>query len=359
MSLMTIAGHSDTSPARLPLEGILVAERFGPRSTSLTRVAVSFAGLLAHRFGCDVVRVDTGEVDPIASWPPVVGGMGTLSRFLNQGKTAVPGAARLGDRVLLTDDPDVAERHAGAVVLLKGDLNAAGPAQESELTLQAASGLLDIFGSTDRAPLPLPGHQVAYAAGMAAFNALVANAYAQRCGKPAQKATVSAMDVALWVNWKHYMASVRNTEGVGRDRHEEWQVVRCADGFVTFVFQDKDVPHLAKLTGDPFFLGPELASRAGRKLHGAAFLAAFETWARSRKRDDIVAAAQQLRLPIGPVKALDELGSDRQFDARAFLDVCADGSVVPGLPLHWNDAPLRSPARSDEPMPSVRYGAGS
>lgn len=330
------------APTR-PVLDMRVIEHFGAHSSDVTRATVSFAGLLASRFGAEVLRVEREGGDPMRTWPPLGADGSVLHRFLNGSKRIVPDLPGESGAFLLTDDPDLAERWPDRrAVLVRPAPENGSP--HSELTLQAESGLLDVFAGADGKPLPLPGHQLAYAAGMAGFNALLSLRLSALAGKPVEGAEVSVLDVALWINWKHYLAATRGTDTPGIGRIEEWTTLACADGYVTFVFQDKDLPKLAEMTGEAFLLEPELRTRAGRAAHRERFNAAVADWARPRKRAEIAEAAQAARIPIGPVLSVRELIEDAQFQHRQFLLDCGAGEIVPRLPMHWNGGPVPMPA---------------
>lgn len=312
-----------------PLAGVKVSERVSPHSSDPAAVAAAFAGMLAAGFGAEVEAIRARSDDP---------GESSLEAFLGRGKSIVAEASGETSRFLITDDPGVAARwHGPATVTVCSSRDGE---RHSELTLQAESGLLDVFGHAGEAPLPLPGHQIAYAGGMAAFDALAAAIYAHRTGRRPEPGTVSLVDVARWVNWKHYLAAYREDPDPGIGRSEEWCCVRCADGYVTLVFQDRDIPALERLTGDPFFARPELRNRRSRKPYAAGFRRAVERWTADRTRTEIVSLTSDARVPIGPVLELDELRADRQLGERA---VFGREGRFPRLPVLFGGLPLGFP----------------
>jgi hypothetical protein len=321
-----------TIPAALA--GTTVVEFVRPGADRVVAVAVAFAGLLAASFGATVVRLLPDGEDPSADWgPPLPGGGGALAAFLHRDKLKARAAPREGAD-LVTDDPELAAAWtAGAIVLVEPRRDAAARA-ESELTILAASGLLDIFGAPGRPPLPLPGHQMAYCAGTAAFDALVSAAFQRLAGRPASNARVPILDVAVWLNWKHYLAAHLGEPAAGIGRAEDWASYRCLDGHVAIVFQDKDLGKLAALTGEPQLAEARFASRDARRRNIAAFREILAGWAGAQRRDDVSAAAARLGIPIGPVLSVGELLCDRQMSARGFIELAAGapGYGMPALP---------------------------
>jgi len=343
-------------PSARPLRRLRVVERHGPAPAGLSRVAVAFAGLLAAQCGAEVVRVEPPDGDPMRGWPPYRDGRSALFAFLTRGKTTVDAAWRAGaGDLLLTDDPAAAAAWPSTRRVLVRPGGDAGAAGLTELTVQARSGLLDIFAGEDGQPRPLPGNQIAYSAGMAAFDALLAGCLGERRGHAFPPMTVDVLDVALWVNWKHYLAAVAGDTAAGLSRVEEWTTLRCKDGHVALTFQDKDMASLATLTGNAYFVSPELATRKLRKRNVRALNEAIEAWTRDRTREEIVRGAQRLRIPVGPVLGMDELARDPQLRARAFFVAGETGLTVPRLPLFWNGAPLgRAGAAADVAREAAR-----
>ncbi len=302
-------------------------------------VAVAFAGLLAAEMGASVTRV----VDAAASWD--AGHANALRQFLHAGKDEcrrdAPGAMHDVGAFLLTDDPAQAAMWppSRSILVVPGratDTEAA-PAPVPELVVQARVGLLDIFAGRDGKPRPLPGHQMAYSAGTAAFNALVAAWLVSP--QDTGPMSIGVEDVALWVNWKHFLGAMAGDTTMGIGRVEDWNALRCKDGHVAITFQDKDMPALAALTGNPLFLEARFATRKLRARNIDAIDRAIEHWARDLTRATVVERAQDLRIPIGPVITPDELSEERQIVARGFLRE----DVVPRrprLPALWSVVPV-------------------
>ena len=83
----------------------------------------------------------------------------------------------------------------------------------------ALGGVLNLVGESDRQPLRLGGHQVAYAAGLSAFTGLVS----ALCGTAAEVVHVSLLENAVWLNWKN----VASAEAGGNSSKRQAGVVEC------------------------------------------------------------------------------------------------------------------------------------
>jgi crotonobetainyl-CoA:carnitine CoA-transferase CaiB-like acyl-CoA transferase len=290
-------------------------------------LAIAMAGRLAASFGAEVVR-PVAEGDLIATMPPLLpGGEGAVARFLLHGR-AEPSADRFD--VAIGD----AEALRGVEAPLSIRISVFGPGDDppmSELGLMALSGVLSAVQPLQGSPARLGGHQMAYAAGLAAFTALAAGL---RAGRP-DVADISLFDVACWLNWKA-AASVLllGSPARGGRQRSDWHTLAAADGHVALVYMAKDWPALRDMVGDARLNDPRFATQAARLAHLDELDAVLAPWFAARSRAEITRLAQSRRVPIGPVLSPVELLDDRQHRARGFLG--AGG--MPRLPLLWNGA---------------------
>ncbi|MFT4509287.1 CoA transferase [Caballeronia sp. 15711] len=329
-----------------PLDGLDVIEVFGLQSCDIGRAAVSFAGMLAARMGAHVKRVQPEGGDPMRNWAPsMADGSSATSRFLLDSKELVDSAAEPEPgSYLLTDDAGVAEQWGNLrKVLVRSSFEPDRRAQ-SELTIQAVSGLLDIVGEAGRPPLALPGYQMAYATGLTAFSALLALHCSQLFAGKSQSAQVAASEVATWLNWKHGMSSVSGVRETGVNRQEEWEVVPCRDGFVAAIFRDRDMPALARLMRSTRLEAEEFKVLKVRANHLGELRGIIADALADRSRDEIVAEAQSLGLPFAAVLPPREVIDDPQMRYREFFE--RDGGILyPRLPVLWNGHPLTQAVR--------------
>lgn len=307
-----------------PLAGVIILDLGAFCAQRPHALAVSMAAKLCAGFGATVVRPvpETGE--PFAAMPPLLpAGGSALDRFLNAekqaGGMAGPFTAAIGD------GPALAAHAAG--IAIGARVSVFGPGEDppmSELGLMALSGLLDLVGQGSGVPTRLPGHQTAYAAGLAACTGLMA---ALRAGGT-ETVEVSLFDVAAWLNWK-VAARVTLLGETGAAGPSDWFTIPARDGHVALVYQDKDWPALCAMVGDPRLTGTDFATAGGRRAHRARLVTILGPWFAARSRAEIAAMAEARRLPIGPVRTPLELLADRQNRARGFL--AADGT--PLMPL--------------------------
>lgn len=307
-------------------------------------LAIAMAGRLAAAFGAEVIRPAAPE-DPLAGLAPLLpDGSSALARFLLHGRAApaegpaaLPFDAAIGDAAALQDlaSKDAAQAPAGgAAPPLAVRISVFGAGEDppmSELGLMALSGVLDAVQPLAGTPARLGGHQMPYAAGLAAFTALAAGL---RAGRP-DTVDVSLFDVACWLNWKAAATVLLfGSAATDGERRSDWHTLPAADGHIALVYMAKDWPALRDLVGDPRLHEPRFATQRARRANLAALDEVLAPWFADRTRTEITRLAQARRIPIGPVLSPTELLQDRQHRARGFLS--ADG--MPRLPLLWDGA---------------------
>lgn len=336
-----------------PLAGITVIEALSAACPLALRLSAGLAGRIAADLGARVIKLEPLDGDPVRRLPPFAdGGRSALFAFLNAGKESVADhptiAARLfakTEAVIVDDAREIADRRANSVqvvlsMLGKDAPEAAKAGPQTEFTVMALGGLLDIVGDPQRQPLCLGGHQLAYSAGLAAYAGLVAGLL--RRPEP-ETARVSLLDVAVWINWKSAASLACLGELFTRaGRGAEWPVLRCADGWFVLVHQPADWPALCRLSGDPRLGEPRFADVAARRANARALADIMEKTLGTLTRRELQERAMEMRLPLGAIWDLAELRRDPQVLARDFLAEAAFGAgtpvTVPRLPLRWNGA---------------------
>jgi crotonobetainyl-CoA:carnitine CoA-transferase CaiB-like acyl-CoA transferase len=233
-------------------------------------------------------------------------------------------------------------------MLAGSDAESAGP--QTEFTVMALGGMLDIVGDPQRSPLRIGGHQVAYAAGLAAYAGLVAGLLR----RPANEVVrVALLEVAVWINWKSVAsAACMGTLSTRAGRAAEWSTLRCADGYFALVHQPPDWPALCRLCDDSRLDGPLFVDATARQQNAVALADIVEEALGHLTRAELQSRAMALRLPLGPVWDIADLHRDPQVLARNFLALASsEGSPVcmPRLPVLWNGAafpvgPVPAPA---------------
>lgn len=205
----------------------------------------------------------------------------------------------------------------------------------SAFTLMAASGMLDIVGDPARQPLKLAGYQLDYAAGLSAYTAMAA----MLAGKDSGTAHVSLLNVGIWLNWKSLVVAHQSGAAPSRKgREAEWQVLRCADGWIALVYLVNDWSAVKRLIDNPLLDDPDFDIRANRRKRASFIADIAEQALGTMTRAQIMDFAKASRVPIGAVLSPSEVQESPQYRERNFFHPVssADGEfTVPRVPVLW------------------------
>ncbi len=271
--------------------------------------------------------------------------------FLDLGKEIVPvqrndiveRLAAFGEADCVIVDPSLADslrgrdRGPGAVVLA---MSLDDPLGGSEFTVEARSGLMDLVGEPDRAPLRLGGHQIAYSAGLAAYLAVIDLCAHRAPGAAPSSRRVDLLDIAVWLNWKAVGAAALGLPVPTRlGTNGDWVVVPCLDGFVALVYRSVDWDALRVALGEPRLDDAGFATETGRRENRGAVNGILADVFARMSRAEIRRLSLAHRIPLGPVWTPEELREDPHFRHRGFFQNvdCEGGKVaLPLIPVKWS-----------------------
>lgn len=321
-----------------PLSGITIVETTAVDAPVAVAIAASFCAKIAGGLGANICLASETAVRH--GWPA------PLRIFLDDGKTIMddrsaiePVDATITDRATVDNISFPQVPIAVAVSTMSSRMH---DLPQSEFTLAARTGVLDMIGDPDRAPLMLPGHQPAFAAGLAAFTGLAAALFRRRLQPDyCERIDANIEDVLLWLNWKSILGESWGVETPTRKgRLTEWPILRCADGWAALVFRDVDWPALKQLLSDVRLDEPRFESREGRQAHRGELFDIIEEAFAHYDRAELMRRSLALRLPIGPVIEPQELPTDPQYAARGVFEKMRlpDGTEhqMPRLPVFWH-----------------------
>jgi crotonobetainyl-CoA:carnitine CoA-transferase CaiB-like acyl-CoA transferase len=324
------------------LAGVTVLELAATR-------AASFAGKLLADVGATVLRIGHTESDPYFDTRKV-GSRRPLHELL-------PGA-----QVLLTDWTDDAlesagvplakmrTRHPALVVTALSPLGRTGERASwnaGELATQALSGLMHLTGHPDREPLAAPydlGHlQLGISAAGATSAALLR---ARRTGAGAlveiSGADVLASYVRIYGAVGQYYGIDLRREGnraPGSGGRYPFGIFPCRDGHVALIARTADEwSRFVTMMGSPEWatLPRYIDPIAMAMDYPDEVDALVVPWLMRHTRDELLALAQEFKVPMAPVRTVDELTDDVQMLHRGFFETvhAADGTeiTVPGRP---------------------------
>ena len=337
------APSSDLAPP--PLADVVVLEL-------ATGVAGPYCARLLADLGAQVVKVEPPEGDPARVELPLVEGESAFFAWLAAGKL---------NATLSLDDRRIEQLAAHADIVIHSERGAAADRLEERLTAanqravvlsfspygrtgdradwqttaftEYATGGYHYFGGDpEREPIALPGHQVPFHAGThAAVGALAGLHHAREHGR-GQRIEVSHQEAIL--NDHAWLTTIWTHQGVIQSRTGS-TFVPCADGFV-FLFNLAPYPNLFVLIERFDLLEDEsLQQPLVWTERFPEVLEAFAEWTKTRTKQEIYHAAQELRIAVTPVNTMADVAASEQLAARDWFGTLALGGreiLAPGLP---------------------------
>ena len=333
-----------------PLADIVVLEL-------ATGVAGPYCARLLADLGAQVVKVEPPGGDPARAELPLVNGESAFFAWLASGKLSVtlslddPRVDELAshaDIVIHSERGEAADRleerlaaaNERAVVLSLSPYGRSGDRadwQATPFTEYATGGYHYFAGDRAREPLALPGHQVPFHAGTHGAVALLAGLWRAREQGKGQRIEVSHQEAIL--NDHAWLTTIWTHQGVVQSRTGSI-FVPCADGFV-FLFNLAPYPNLFVLIERFDLLEDEsLQQPLVWTERFAEVLEAFGEWTRTRTKQEIYHAAQELRIAVTPVNTMADVAASEQLAARDWFGAVCVGDrelIAPGLPYKLGD----------------------
>lgn len=337
-------------------------------------VAPAYASRLLSDLGWDVVKIEPSEGDPTRRQPSRWGGAeGAAFEALNAGKRSATvdatGLAKLVEAadVVLGDfrpralaamgvatDAFEAWRPRHSVVSVS-PFGLTGPKSTwaaTELTIQAASGMMFLTGESDQPPQQLPPYQAELMGGAAGAAAALATL----------RAPVSAAPLRIDVSSHESMVSHTFREGLvpyayyGEVGRREQRIkaglrmvptsdgyVYCAPGAVASMRMDG----IAQLLDEPRLAEERFQTAEGRMQNWDEFFELFVPPFRTKSAQEWFEGAEALHMTFALVQTIDDLFSCPHLESRDFLhDVPSDlGSSIriPLLPYRTNSPEVAPP----------------
>jgi len=322
-------------------------------------VAAGYCGRIFVRAGADVVRVEAGMRDP--AWVSDT----AMDVYLHAGKRSVGQmSAPLLQELAAAADVVVCEAsNADAIDALGFDgwstplklaitpFGRTGPKrnwQASANVILAMGGYTQLMGDPGRAPLSLPGHYVEFQTATLGYMALNA------CQLDGQNNTIDlamleslmALSQFTTVRW-HCVSEVRSRHG-----SDFWFVVpsnlfACSDGWVYInVVPNFWDPFTVFINRPELLMDPRFADNDLRMQHRDALHAITAAALADLSKQELVARAEECRIPLGVVQSFDDVLADPHLAARDFFEQVQDSEGVtwrsPGLPFQINRESRRS-----------------
>ncbi len=298
------------------LDGLEILEVRSGNVSEPSKRAQRFASLLLEKMGARLSECGSrmafdnafyrGDIAPFD---------GTPDEFLSVN----PGAVLLvAGEPGLSAEPGI----AGNAVYLELD------AWQTEETLFAGSGLADLLGDPERAPLVPQANYAAHTIGYALFCAATALHVRHQQTATFEQAVVNGLAVMAWINWKAGAAGALGRDISRQGEKAEWPVVPCKDGHAAFLFTERDWPAVVSMIGDPALQEDRFATFQARAENRQEYMAIVREWVRNLSRAEFTRAFYENGIPGASVETPENLLSDPLLQhANTFEE--AGGAIVP------------------------------
>lgn len=349
------------------LEGTLVLE-LGDR------IGVSVCGSLLAQLGATVVFVEnTAPAGSSTKWVcREQFAAGKLSVLIERETAAdqalLESLIARADIVLVSPDIDrtTAVRCPSRTIVCEitayGSTGPDAGRADSELAIQARSGIIDTTGNAGSPPVAISQPVVEYQAGTYAAAAVLAALRCARTSGQGQRVEVALYDCAFAAMATFLSGLLSGTSSaVNRigNRHamiSPWNVFRASDGWLLICAgSDQQWLRLAQIMGrDDLAADPRLARIAQRVEHSSAIDAAVQAWAAGNTVEQCLEVLSKAQIACGPVAEIGDHPAEPNLHERGMIVPVTDRATgntlfVPGSPLSMS----RSPGHAPQSIPAV------
>jgi crotonobetainyl-CoA:carnitine CoA-transferase CaiB-like acyl-CoA transferase len=346
----------------MPLAGITVLD-FGQVYQG------PYATLLMATAGADVIKIEPPNGEPLRRRAPPGKSTTFPIAMLNSNKRAITlnlkderGKQLLfrmvekADVLLENFAPGVMDR-LGVGFKVLHEINPRRDNLAMDLTIQAVSGLISVTGEPDRPPLKAGPAVVDFLSGIHLYAATVTALYERSVtgvGRLVEVAMQEAAYTTLTSQLEAYWSSGKVPPRTGNASHGRVpiNVYAAKDGYVAMNLAVEEHWHnlLAAMGREDLRDDPRFSSPAARLANRGETDALIEGWSKTLPKMEIFAIAKQRRIPLAPVREVDEVMHDRHMHERGFLDDIEHDEIgsltVPTSPLRFHGADRRKTSPS-------------
>jgi CoA:oxalate CoA-transferase len=338
-----------------------------------------YATLLMATAGADVIKIEPPNGEPLRRRAPK--GLSTTFpiAMLNSNKRAITlnlkderGKQLLfrmvakGDVLLENFAPGVMDRlgvgfkvlHAinPRLIYASGSgYGLSGPDRDNlamDLTIQAVSGLISVTGEPDRPPLKSGPAVVDFLSGIHLYAATVTALYERSVtgiGRLVEVAMQEAAYPTLTSQLEAYWRTGKVPPRTGNASHNRVpiNVYPAQDGYVAMNLAVEEHWHnlLAAMGREDLRDDPRYSSPVARVENRELVDGTITAWTQKLPRMEIFAIAKAHRIPLAPVREVDEVMHDRHMHERGYLDDIEHDEIgpitVPTSPLRFHGADRR------------------
>jgi CoA:oxalate CoA-transferase len=361
-----------TTRANMPLAGITVLD-FGQVYQG------PYATLLMATAGAYVIKIEPPNGEPLRRRAPPGKSTTFPIAMLNSNKRAITlnlkhergklllfQMAKKGDVLLENFAPGVMDRlGVGFTVLHEinprlvyasgSGYGLSGPDRDNlamDLTIQAVSGLISVTGEPDRPPLKSGPAVVNFLSGIHLYAAVMTALYERSVtgvGRLVEVAMQEAAYPTLTSQLEAYWRSGTVPPRTGNASHNRVpiNVYEAKDGYVAMNLAVEEHWHklLAAMGREDLRDDPRYSSPAARVENRELVDATISAWTKTLGKMEIFAIAKRSRIPLAPVRNVDEVMHDPHMHERGFLDDIDHDEIgritVPTSPLRFHGADRR------------------
>ena len=361
-----------TERKNIPLAGITVLD-FGQVYQG------PYATLLMGTAGADVIKIEPPNGEPLRRRAPPGKSTTFPIAMLNSNKRAITlnlkdergkellfRMAEKADVLLENFAPGVMDRlgvgfkvlHAinPRLVYASGTgYGLSGPDRDNlamDLTIQAFSGMISTTGEADRPPLKAGPAVVDFLSGIHLYAATMTALYERSVtgvGRLVEVAMEEAAYTTMTSQFEAYHRSGKTPERTGNASHNRVpiNVYAAKDGYIAMNLAVEEHWHnlLAAMGREDLRDDPRYSSPDARVTNRVLVDGTIEAWSKTLPKMEIFAIAKQRRIPLAPVREVDEVMHDKHMHERGFLtDIEHDemGPItVPTSPLRFHGADRR------------------
>jgi CoA:oxalate CoA-transferase len=366
-----------TIRANMPLAGITVLD-FGQVYQG------PYATLLMATAGADVIKIEPPNGEPLRRRAPPGKSTTFPIAMLNSNKRAITlnlkdergkqllfRMATKGDVLLENFAPGVMDR-LGVGFKVLHEINPrlvyasgsgyglSGPDRDNlamDLTIQAVSGLISVTGEPERPPLKSGPAVVDFLSGIHLYAAVMTALYERSVtgiGRLVEVAMQEAAYPTLTSQLEAYWRTGEVPERTGNASHNRVpiNVYPAKDGYVAMNLAVEEHWHnlLAAMGREDLRDDPRYCTPAARVDNRVLVDGTIADWTKTLPKMEIFAIAKQRRIPLAPVREVDEVMHDRHMHERGFLDDIEHDEIgritVPTSPLRFHGADRRKTSPS-------------
>jgi CoA:oxalate CoA-transferase len=221
-----------------------------------------------------------------------------------------------------------------------------------DLTIQAFSGMISTTGEAARPPLKAGPAVVDFLSGIHLYAATMTALYERSVtgvGRLVEVAMEEAAYTTMTSQFEAYHRSGKTPERTGNASHNRVpiNVYAAKDGYIAMNLAVEEHWHnlLAAMGREDLRDDPRYSSPDARVKNRVLVDGTIEAWSKTLPKMEIFAIAKQRRIPLAPVREVDEVMHDRHMHERGFLaDIEHDemGPItVPTSPLRFHGADRR------------------